>query len=191
MLNKAFLMGRLVADPELRHTQNNVAVASFRIAVDRDYKREDGQRDTDFINIVAWRGTAEFVSRYFAKGRMAVVEGRIQVRNYTDNNGNKRTATEIVADNVYFGDSKREDDVGGYRQGGYDDRYGAPPPQAGYSGYPNQGGYGNDRGGQGEGPQGRAYGGQASSSGGGYPSSNYSADGQFSDIDDDDGELPF
>ena len=191
MLNKVFLMGRLVSDPELRHTQNSIAVASFRIAVDRDYKRDDGSRETDFINIVAWRSTAEFVSRYFAKGRMAVVEGKLQVREYTDRDNNRRFATEVVADNVYFGDSKREGDGGGYSQGGYDSGYGAPPPQGGRSGYSNQGGYRNDRGGQGGAPQGRAYGNPPPSTGGGYPSSNYSTD-QFTDLtDEDDGELPF
>lgn len=109
MLNKVFLMGRLTADPELRHTQSGVAAASFRIAVDRDFKdRETGERKADFINIVAWRQTGEFVSRYFSKGRMAVVEGRMQVREYNDRDGNRRYATEVVADNVYFGDAKRD-----------------------------------------------------------------------------------
>ena len=111
MLNKIFLQGRLVADPELRHTQSGVAVATFRMAVDRDFKdRETGERKADFINIVAWRSTAEFVSRFFTKGRMAIVEGRLQVREYTDRDGNRRYATEVVADNIYFGDSKRDND---------------------------------------------------------------------------------
>lgn len=182
MLNKAFLMGRLVADPELRHTQSGIAVASFRIAVDRDFKDKDtGERKADFINIVAWRSTAEFVSRYFAKGRMAVVEGRIQVRDYTDRDGNKRYATEIIADNVYFGDSKRDGDGGGYQQNGYDGGYAPPPPQAGYGGYNNQGGYGNAPGGYGAPPPAT----------GGYPASNYGGQEQFADIDEDDGDLPF
>ena len=107
MLNKIVLMGRLTRDPELRRTQSGTAVASFTLAVDRDYKPQDGERETDFIDIVAWRGTAEFVSKYFTKGRMAVVEGRLQVRDWTDKDGNKRRSTEVVADNVYFGDSKR------------------------------------------------------------------------------------
>ena len=107
MLNKIILMGRLTRDPELRRTQSGTAVASFTLAVDRDYKPQDGERETDFIDIVAWRGTAEFVSKYFTKGRMAVVEGRLQVRDWTDKDGNKRRSTEVVADNVYFGDSKR------------------------------------------------------------------------------------
>lgn len=109
MLNKIFLQGRLVADPELRHTQQGTPVASFRIAVDRDYKNQSGTRETDFINIVAWRGTGEFVSRYFTKGRMAIVEGRLQVREYTDKDGNRRHATEVVANNIYFGDSRKDE----------------------------------------------------------------------------------
>ena len=102
-------MGRLTRDPELRRTQSGTAVASFTLAVDRDYKPQDGERETDFIDIVAWRGTGEFVSKYFTKGRMAVVEGRLQVRDWTDKDGNKRRSTEVVADNVYFGDSKRSE----------------------------------------------------------------------------------
>ena len=114
MLNKIFLQGRLVADPELRHTQNGIAVASFRLAVDRDFKdRETGERKADFINIVAWRQTAEFVSRFLTKGRLAIVEGKLQTRDYTDRDGNRRYATEVVADNVYFGDSKRDSESGG------------------------------------------------------------------------------
>ena len=113
MLNKIFLQGRLVADPELRHTQQGTAVASFRMAVDRDFKSKDpGASNTDFINIVAWRNTAEFLSRYFTKGRMALVEGRLQMRDYTDKGGNKRTVAEVVASNVYFGDSKRYNESG-------------------------------------------------------------------------------
>ena len=105
MLNRAILMGRLVADPELRQTPNGISVCSFRIAVDRNYSR-DRERQTDFIDIVAWRQTAEFVSRYFTKGKMIIIEGSIQTRNYEDKNGNKRTAVEVVADNVQFGESK-------------------------------------------------------------------------------------
>ena len=121
MLNKIFLQGRLVADPELRQTPSGVAVVSFRMAVDRDFKnKETGEKEADFVNIVAWRNTAEFVSRFFTKGRMAIVEGRLQIRSYTDRDGNKRTAAEVVADNVYFGDSRRDGEGGGY----------APPPRA-------------------------------------------------------------
>ena len=130
MLNKIFLQGRLVADPEMRHTPNGVAVASFRLAVDRDFRdRETGEKKADFINVVAWRATAEFVSRYFTKGRMAVVEGRLQMRDYTDRDGNRRTAAEVVADNVYFGDSRRDAEGGG-SYGGYGGGYSAPAPAA-------------------------------------------------------------
>lgn len=108
MLNKVIIMGRLVRDPELRRTQSGVAVTSVRIAVDRDFKGQDGTKQADFFDVVAWRSTAEFVSKYFTKGRMAVVEGRLQTRDWTDRDGGKRVATEIVADNVYFGDSKRD-----------------------------------------------------------------------------------
>jgi len=107
MLNKILLMGRLVRDPELRHTGSGTAVASFTLAVDRDYKTQSGEKETDFIDIVAWRSTAEFVSKYFIKGRMAVVEGRLQIRDWTDKDGGRRRSAEVVADNVYFGDSKR------------------------------------------------------------------------------------
>ena len=134
MLNRIILMGRLTRDPELRHTQTGTAVASFTLAVDRDFKdRNSGERATDFIDIVAWRNTAEFVSKYFTKGRMAVVEGRLQIRDWTDKDGNKRTTAEVVADNIYFGDSKRDGEGGGYstyNQGGYSapasSGYGAP-----------------------------------------------------------------
>ncbi|MBQ1352206.1 MAG: single-stranded DNA-binding protein [Oscillospiraceae bacterium] len=113
MLNRIILMGRLTRDPELRYTPNNVPVASFSLAVDRDFKnRDSGERQTDFIDIVAWRQTGEFVSRYFTKGRMAVVEGRLQIRNWQDRDGNKRKSAEVVADNVYFGDSKRDAEAG-------------------------------------------------------------------------------
>ena len=110
MLNHIVLMGRLTRDPELRRTGSGVAVASFRLAVDRDFGSKDagGEKETYFIDIVAWRSTAEFVSKYFAKGRMAVVSGRLQMRNWTDKDGNKRTSAEVVADNVYFGESKRD-----------------------------------------------------------------------------------
>lgn len=107
-LNRIILQGRLCADPELRRTQSGTPVTSFRIAVDRDFKNQSGEKETDFIDVVAWRGTAEFVSQYFAKGRMAVVEGRLQIRPWTDKEGGRRTSAEVVADSVYFGDSKRE-----------------------------------------------------------------------------------
>ena len=109
MLNKIFLMGRLARDPELRRTQSGTPVVSFRLAVDRDFKdKATGERSTDWIDVVAWRSTAEFVSRFFTKGRMAVVEGRLQMRDWTDKEGNKRTSAEVVADNIYFGDSRKD-----------------------------------------------------------------------------------
>ena len=115
MLNKIILMGRLTRDPELRRTGTGTAVTSFSLAVDRDFKSQSGEKETDFIDIVAWRSTAEFVSKYFTKGRMAVVEGRLQIRDWTDKDGGKRRSAEIVADNVYFGDSKRDGgDSSGY-----------------------------------------------------------------------------
>ena len=106
MLNKIILMGRLTRDPELRRTGSGTAVTSFSLAVDRDFKSQSGEKETDFIDIVAWRSTAEFVSKYFTKGRMAVVEGRLQIRDWTDKDGGKRRSAEVVAENVYFGDSK-------------------------------------------------------------------------------------
>lgn len=109
MLNKIFLQGRLCKDPELRHTQSGTAVTSFTLAVDRDFKdKNTGESATDWISCTAWKGTAEFVTRYFQKGRMAIVEGRLQSRKYTDKDGNNRTAYEVVASSVYFGDSKRD-----------------------------------------------------------------------------------
>ena len=109
MLNRIIIMGRLGNDPEIRRTQTGTPVASFRMAVDRDFKdKSTGKRTTDWIEVVAWRNTAEFVSRNFTKGRMAVVDGRLQMRDWTDKNGNKRTSAEVLAENVYFGDSKRD-----------------------------------------------------------------------------------
>ena len=109
MLNKIIIMGRLTRDPELRRTGSGTAVTSFSLACDRDFKSQSGEKETDFIEIVAWKNTAEFVSKYFSKGRMAVVEGRLQIRDWTDKAGNKRTTAEVVADNVYFADSKRSE----------------------------------------------------------------------------------
>ena len=108
MLNRIIVMGRMTRDPELRRTNSGTAVASFSLAVDRDFKSLSGEKETDFIDVVVWRNTAEFVSKYFSKGRMAVVEGRLQLRDWTDKDGNKRRTAEIVADSVYFGDSERD-----------------------------------------------------------------------------------
>ena len=161
MLNHIVVMGRLTRDPELRYTQSQVPVASFTVAVDRDFGgRDGGERQTDFIDCVAWRHSAEFVSKYFFKGSMAVVSGRLQIRDWTDRDGNKRRTAEIVADNVYFGESKRREDSAG---GGYS----RPAPQQGAPG---------------------SYGGQSSY--GGYDSVP-KGDSAFAELDDGDGELPF
>ena len=145
MLNHIVIMGRLARDPELRRTGSGVAVTSFRLAVDRDFAPKDGgERETDWIDCVAWRQTGEFVSKYFTKGRMAVVSGRLQIRNWTDKDGNKRSSAEVVADNVYFGDSKRDDHAGsaygGYsapaqNYGGSNGGYSAPAPAGSYGSY--------------------------------------------------------
>ena len=166
MLNHIDLMGRLARDPELRRTQSGIAVTSIRIAVDRDYSsRDGGERQTDWIDVVAWRGTAEFISKYFTKGSMIVVSGRLQTRDWTDRDGGKRTSVEVVADNVYFGDSKRRDGGNGGSYGGNGGSYN----NGGYSG--NGGGY-----------SGSGYGGE-----GNYAPApiepNFEAE--------DDGELPF
>ena len=136
MLNKIFIMGRLTRDPELRRTQSGTAVTSFSLAVDRDFKSQSGEKETDFIDVVAWRSTAEFVAKYFSKGRMAIVEGRLQIRDWKDKDGNNRRSAEVVADNIYFGDSKRDSAP----SGGFDapPAYGAPTggysaPAGGYS----------------------------------------------------------
>ena len=108
MLNHITIMGRMVSDPELRRTNSGVAVTSFTLAVDRDYAKDGAEKETDFIDCVSWKNTAEFVSKYFGKGRMAVVSGRLQIRSWTDKDGNKRRNAEVVAENVYFGDSKKD-----------------------------------------------------------------------------------
>ena len=162
MLNHITIMGRLTRDPELRRTGSGIAVASFTVAVDRDFGgRDGGEKETDFIDCVAWRQTGEFVSKYFTKGRMIVVSGRLQIRSWTDKDGNKRRTAEVVADNCYFGDSKRENEggssFGGNTYGGNSyGNYGAP------SG--NFGGYS-------------------------APAGNPASD--FAMLDDDDAQLPF
>ena len=109
MLNHITIMGRLVRDPELRHTQSGIPVCTFRIANDRDYISQGGERETDFFDVTAWRGVGEFVSKYFTKGRMITVDGQLQTRNWTDRDGNRRVSVEICAESVYFADSKRDD----------------------------------------------------------------------------------
>ncbi len=108
-LNAVVLQGRLTRDPELRRTQNGTAVTSFSLAVDRDFKGQNGERETDFIDVVAWRGTAELAAKYLTKGRMALVSGRLQLRDWQDKDGNRRRSAEVIAEGVYFCDSKKED----------------------------------------------------------------------------------
>lgn len=110
MLNRCIIMGRLTYDPELRHTQAGKSVTSITLAVDRDFKGKNGEKETDFIDVVAWGATAEFLRSYFSKGRMAVAEGRLQIRDWTDKDGKKRKAVEVLADHVYFGESKPKDE---------------------------------------------------------------------------------
>ncbi len=162
MLNRIVIMGRLGRDPEVRYTQAGKPVASFSLAVDRDFKdKASGERATDWIPVVAWEARAKFVQQYFHKGQMAVVEGRLQIRDWTDKEGGKRRSAEVIADQVYFGDSKRDSDGGGYSNagyasgGGYSGGYAAPSA-------PAPSGYGAPSGGD-----------------------------QFAELSDDDGELPF
>lgn len=192
MLNHITIMGRLTRDPELRRTGTGVAVASFTVAVDRDFGGKDGgEKETDFIDCVAWRNTGEFVSKYFRKGSMIVVSGRLQIRGWTDKEGNKRRTAEVVADSCYFGEGKR-DNVGGQAAGGYqapaDPNYGynapaapAAPTAGGYSAP----GYGGQPAGQGYNTPG--YGGQPPY--GGYAAPNNGS--EFAMLDDDDAQLPF
>lgn len=161
MLNHIVIMGRLTRDPELRRTGSGTAVASFTLAVDRDFSGKDSnEKETDFVDCVAWRHTGEFVSKYFSKGRMAVVSGRLQIRGYTDKEGNKRRVAEVVAESVYFGDSKKEETTNNSASngGGYGGGFGGYP-------VPNENAYG----------------------GGGYPAPG----SDFAMLDDDDAQLPF
>ena len=193
MLNLAIIMGRLTREPELRRTGSGVAVTNFTVAVDRDYTPEGGEKETDFIDCVAWRQTGEFVQKYFTKGSMIVVKGRMQIRSWTDKDGNKRRTAEIVADNVYFGEGKKsqEGNNPGYNQNSYPANAGNPngyqnqQPQnyGGYQqGYPqqsyqqppfNQQGFGGY---QQNGYQGQSY---------------QPPQGEFPIIPDDDPKLPF
>ena len=187
MLNHITIMGRLTRDPELRRTGSGIAVASFTVAVDRDFgKNENGEKETDFIDCVAWRQTGEFVSRYATKGRMVAVSGRLQIRSWTDKDGNKRRTAEVVADNVYFGDSKRDSDNGGSFGG---NAYGGN--NYGSNNYGGNGnGYGNNN-----------YGGNSYGGNNGYnaPANNYGSyaapanppASDFAMLEDDDAQLPF
>ena len=173
MLNHIVIMGRLTRDPELRRTGSGVAVASFSVAVDRDFGRnENGEKETDFIDCVAWRNTAEFVSKYATKGRMVVVSGRLQIRSWTDKDGNKRRTAEVVADNVYFGDSRRDNDNGGNAYGG--NTYGG-------NSYGNNNNYGGSN---------NAYNAPAPSYGG-YSAPASAPASDFAMLEDDDAQLPF
>ena len=173
MLNHTILMGRLTRDPELRRTGNGVAVTSFSVAVERDIAPQGQQKETDFFDCVAWRNTAEFIAKYFTKGRMIVVDGHLQTRSWTDKEGNKRKTIEVVADNVYFGDSKRDSDNGGNAYGG--NTYGSNA----YGGN----NYGGNTYGTAPAPN---YGGY----GGGY-SAPAEPGGDFAMLDDDDAQLPY
>lgn len=170
MLNHIVLMGRLTRDPEIRQTQSGVDVTSFALAVDRDFADETGKRPADFIDCVAWRNTAIFVHKYFSKGSMAVVSGRLQIRTWEDRDGNKRRTAEVVADNVYFGGAKKDGENGG---------------QASQSTSYNGGSYGHS------GSVGGA--GRATSQGGSWSPAKtpQNVQGSLYDLDDDDGDLPF
>ena len=180
MLNHITIMGRLTRDPELRRTGSGTAVASFSVAVDRDFgKNENGEKETDFIDCVAWRNTAEYISKYASKGRMVVVSGRLQIRGWTDKDGNKRRSAEVVADNVYFADSKRDSDggnaYGGNTYGG--NAYGGNNYGGNYGGN-NYGGY-------------AAPAAPAAPSYGGYSAPAAAPASDFAMLEDDDAQLPF
>ena len=163
MLNHIVIMGRLTRDPELRYTQSNTPVASFRVACERDRAPQGQERQTDFIDCVAWRNTAEFVSKHFQKGGMIIVSGRLQIREYTDKDGNRRTAAEIVAENIHFGESRRSRDE-----------------NSGFAGGSSSYGGGNS--------YGSGSGGYSSAS---RPGASAPQPSAFAELDDGDGELPF
>ena len=167
MLNHITIMGRLTRDPELRYTQSQTPVASFTLAVDRDYTGQDGSRETDFIDCVSWRQGAEFVSKYFRKGSMAVVDGRLQSRKWQDRDGNNRTSWEILTDHTYFGESKRRDESQGGDYSGFGNYN--PPPRA---------------------SQPSANSTYSSPPSGDQPKQQYQQQ-TFTELDDDDGDLPF
>ncbi len=196
MLNVAIIMGRLTRDPELRRTNSGKPVASFTVAVDRDYAPDGQEKETDFIECVAWNGTAEFVSKYFTKGSMIVVSGRLQLRNWTDKEGNKRKSAEILASNVYFGESKKssEGNSSGQNQNGFQGQ--VYQPQQNYQQPQNYGGY------QPPVPQQPQYNAPQYNQQGfggyqqqGYPAQSYQPphpqQGTFAPIEGDDANLPF
>ena len=194
MLNHITIMGRLTRDPELRRTGSGIAVASFCVAVDRDYSGKDSEeKETDFIDCVAWRQTGEFVSKYFTKGRVIVVSGRLQIRTWTDKDGNKRRTAEVVADNCYFGDSKKEQDGNSQSQGGFQTPQGYQNPQSFQAPQPYQQPQ-NFSGYQPTMPQynQQGFGGYQQPT---YPQQSYKTPhppmGSFAQITDDDANLPF
>ncbi len=194
MLNVAIIMGRLTRDPELRRTGGGIAVASFTVAVDRDYAKDGQEKETDFIDCVAWRQTGEFVDKYFKKGSMIALQGRLQIRNWMDKDGNKRRSAEIVADNVYFGESKKQEQGSSTTQNGFQGQVYQPQNQfqqsQGYGFQPPQG-Y----------PQSQYNGPQYNQQGfGGYQQGSYNApgyqpphpqQGSFAPIEGDDPKLPW
>lgn len=133
MLNKAVLMGRLTNNPELRHTTSNIAVTTFSLAVGRNYTRQGAEQQTDFIDIVCWRHTAEFVSKYFSKGQLVAVSGMIQTRNWKDSNGNNRKSVEVVADEVYFAEPKRDSSGSGNNSSRNEDNFAFPSDDSSFS----------------------------------------------------------
>lgn len=177
MLNHIIVAGRLTHTPELRRTQSGISVCSFSVACDRDFKAPDGTRETDFIDVVAWRQTAEFVAQYLSKGRMAIVEGRLQLRDYTGRDGAKKRAAEIVADRVYFADKKPEG------QGQQGQQYGGGYSGGGYGQYGNGGGYGGQPPAPAPPP--------ASPAGDGVPVYAQHVDPDTGEYNDEDGDLPF
>lgn len=179
MLNHITIMGRLTRDPELRYTQSQIAVTSFTVAVDRDYAAQDQEKETDFVDCVAWRHTGEFVKNYFAKGSMIVVSGRLASRRWQDRDGNKRTNWEIVADNVYFGGNKSDNQSSG--------QYAAPPQQSVPSGGYRQGGGYQPQSQLSSPPPNRG----SSIQPPGGAVNVYPGQQEFQELDDSDGELPF
>ena len=215
MLNRIIIMGRMTRDPELRRTQSGIAVTSFRVAVDRDFRGPNGEQETDFIDVVAWRNQAEFVSKYFSRGRMIIVEGQLQIRDWTDKEGQKRRNAEIVADRIRFGESKRDADSeyggsSGYSSGGsssYASGYGgnSSPSYGGNSapgyGGSNASGYGGSGAPSYGGSSTPGYGGSSASGFGGGNAPGYgaapapgygSSQSDFAELsEEEDGDLPF
>lgn len=199
MLNKAILMGRLTRDPELRHTQSNMAVCSFSLAIDRGRKDANGERQTDFIDCVSWGKQAEFVKQWFQKGMMAIVTGRIQSRRWQDQNGNNRTAIEVVCEEVTFGETKRAREASGYSSGSYQqgNAYGQSGGYNQGNGYGQPGGYNQGGNSYGQ-PNGYNQGGGSYGQSSGYGSQQAppafdlpAGESDFAEMSDDEGSVPF